>query len=995
MSMGGESGAIQRVLEIASSTRVLRERRLAALRASPDGVLLGRHFLNLRGVAEHCAAETGVGISNLLDQNGFERIVRHCASASRSLGRLLDSRPGLAGALSASLRDLYDAGVGPEQLTSEQREIRQVYEAMLATLARLQNDGIYERVGLFQLACRGAADWIRRLGIAGVEVHGATELVGSAGDLVEALAKEVPLRMFQADWANAYAEELRENWPWQFSPESVEIVETPALSRDGEIPDGVLQVSAPPSPREEIEAVARAILRLFETGTQPGQICVVARSLETHAAWIESVFAEFDIPYTSSLSEPFIRHPEARRWLDLAEALLGGLETAPTLRVLISTRLVATREDASRLPIVADFLARHAGVVRGMVDWRAGLDQAAQIAKAERVDFEPGDFEALGSTLEVIADSAASLVASKSFAECGIRLMNAMDALFDPPEDEETRQIDADVRGALAGMAGLDYADQAAESGNHITRDELLEALEQVLRSLKRSPREADCGGVRVLDALQARGVPCDHLMIVGLAHGNWPREHREDPFLPGAAREALRQKTGRPVPTAKRADAEERFLLGLMLSQARMSVRLSWASEDSSGRPVAPSSLLRSLPFVGPRTSVVEHAEAEGNSDDLLARGSGLVRGIARISTENSSQLLLDLTREFATELVPPVRAGLAQIAAVEQSDGEDLSYDGAMDPDAVRRPERFSPSHVEMLGRCPLSAFFSRSLRVHEVQSPPPDALEKRERGSFLHRALACLYQRLFDTGALAPGESPERALERARELLPEAIETGAEELRKRLRERHPRVWTSLKTRLMEAADDFCQRDLSTLLPDGLTELAVEQEIRFGFDTAAGRFDLRGTPDRVLTLNSGETRMGDYKSNSNVASYVRRPGMARGEVLQLPLYVLGTAQVKEKETVSGEALPVEPWPLRDRNNQRAKRASLSLSDVEECVPRVLDVLATLQRDALFPFRRGLQCEFCAYEVACRKNHSPSEQRVTGATAFRDYFALHGVQDE
>ena len=54
---------------------------------------------------------------------------------------------------------------------------------------------------------------------------------------------------------------------------------------------------------------------------------------------------------------------------------------------------------------------------------------------------------------------------------------------------------------------------------------------------------------------MQARGVPFDHLFVIGLSHGTWPREHRDDPFLPSALRQRLRRETRRPVPFRELAE--------------------------------------------------------------------------------------------------------------------------------------------------------------------------------------------------------------------------------------------------------------------------------------------------------------------------------------------------------------------------------------------------------------------------------------------------------
>ena len=212
-------------LEIAASTRVLRERRWHALARAREGVVLGLELLNLRALAERCASETGVAVRAQLGAEGAARAVSVCARRLPRLGPLLAERPALGHALAGTLRDLRDAGVPPDALPDEVAELRELYVQFEATLARLADDGVVDRVGLFRLAGRGARRFVEHRGIVRAEVHGATELVGSAGDLIDALAAVLPaggLRFFQPDWGDAHAERLRAEWPWRrFTPEAV------------------------------------------------------------------------------------------------------------------------------------------------------------------------------------------------------------------------------------------------------------------------------------------------------------------------------------------------------------------------------------------------------------------------------------------------------------------------------------------------------------------------------------------------------------------------------------------------------------------------------------------------------------------------------------------------------------------------------------------------------------------------------------------------------
>src|SRR5262249_55855253 len=79
-----------------------------------------------------------------------------------------------------------------------------------------------------------------------------------------------------------------------------------------------------------------------------------------------------------------------------------------------------------------------------------------------------------------------------------------------------------------------------------------------------------DGGGIRVLDAMQARGLAFDTVVLVGLNADSWPRPARPDPFLSDADRSALRNRIRRPVPLKEERLQEERLILALTLGSAR-----------------------------------------------------------------------------------------------------------------------------------------------------------------------------------------------------------------------------------------------------------------------------------------------------------------------------------------------------------------------------------------------------------------------------------------
>ena len=982
---------IQRTLEVAASARILQYRRRRALEDSCERVVLGRHFVTLRGLAEACVAETGIALRGELAGPALARVVRHCARRISALAALVDTQPGAIRALAGTLRDLRDAGVSPDALPASLRPLRELYTSVERSLVQLEQEGLFDRISLFRLARRGAADWLRRLAFTRVDVYGATELVGSAGDLIETIAEIVPLCVHQPDWDAPYTRELRESVPWSFPMQPEPVVDEPVLRSEVPASDDVLRCTQTPGPREELEVVAQQILERLEAGAVPSKICVVARSLEPYAPWLEPVFGSYGIPFTSSLGEPVLRHPRVRARLDLARALGRRLEREPTLALLRSPylhwkRFRAAEGSRARVPLLAESLARM-GRVRRSGDWLTALADANSLLDELFPKPEPENLKLLERILRELDEDRVRFSSATSWEE---RVRALADAEARWLEDAEVESLSET---ALQRLRWLDRIDQLCGWHEQPSDEEFVSALEGTLRDTRQRPGQVAQAGVWVLDALQARAFPTQHLFLLGLNHESWPLELREDPFLPGWVREQVRSKTRRPLPVPHLQQEEDRFLLGLLLSQATQSVSLSWHERDAAGRARAASMYLHELPFVSPATSGLERAKSARKklSEKFLSSNAALQQAALTLGASQGEAALLALARALTPEQVDPLSAGLELVRLSEARAPGDLRYDGVLGAESLELPKTFSPSFLERLGQCPQRAFFNSLLRVRELHTPPIHEFDSREAGNVLHRVLRVIYGALFASKQLGPGQSAERALEKARGLLPDVLAAEAGPLRSHLLARQGAVWDALERQLGEATLDLLRRDLDRLLPEGITGLELEKELEFTRICDGEELRVRGKADRILELVSGELRVGDYKTRMDPKEFLSPRAIEQGTALQIPLYVLGVGARHPGRAVMGEVLAVPLRPERDREGTRARPHMRALEEVEAKASPALATLSRLLREGHFPFRRNPQCHHCPYVVACRKAHPPSEERVRTAAPFREYFALHG----
>ncbi len=90
-------------------------------------------------------------------------------------------------------------------------------------------------------------------------------------------------------------------------------------------------------------------------------------------------------------------------------------------------------------------------------------------------------------------------------------------------------------------------------------------------------------GGVQVLDVMEARARTFEHLFLIGMNRGVFPRPVQEDPLVPDFIRRELVQLLP-DLPIKEQGFEEERYLFAQLVSSSP-NVILSWQSSDEEGK--------------------------------------------------------------------------------------------------------------------------------------------------------------------------------------------------------------------------------------------------------------------------------------------------------------------------------------------------------------------------------------------------------------------------
>lgn len=489
------------------------------------------------------------------------------------------------------------------------------------------------------------------------------------------------------------------------------------------------------------------------------------------------------------------------------------------------------------------------------------------------------------------------------------------------------------MEGAIESLAALEG----------LAAEEPLETLLEALADLS-EPAGSDAG-VHVLDAMAARGLPFDALVVLGLNERVFPRYILEDAFVRDAVRSRLEHRLGCRMQRKLAGYDEERLLFALLLGSAD-EVTLVCQRSDDRGRLRVPSVFFGKPAVQVPRRPA---ARLRAAPFELLTRREAALRTGQGVTAG----------RAFGWDVTPLSRAE-AFLRAVE-APGPLTKHDGL-----VRSKEYWgavaglglSPTALERLAECPFRYFAAQMLDLEELEEPEEEeSLSNLEIGSLYHKALEKHYK--HEAGDL------EKAL----------AETFAsfEEQRSI---RYPVLWDVEKERIGETLATFiASEDFSEFQPREF-EKALRAELPMdvgGRKTVA----FRGFIDRIDVAADGAFRVVDYKKSRGKYGSTMETGIFKKGWLQAPIYLLLAekalrAPSPEKSTFFYyfiESLVAgEKWALSLDGTFFGRRA--------EFEARFRGLLEAIPRGE-FPIRPGEHCRSCEFGTVCRKSHLPTRLRA------------------
>lgn len=1011
------------VLVVVPTTRLAEhvERRLGQRFGSRVAV----HVLHYRALAFRILDSDSARAPRVLTRRLRQGVLEQALSdvPPNPWSEFVERRPGALSGLLGALDDLQEAGITAQQARevldrgAGERAVARIHAAYVTRLRAVRQAGFVDECGFIESAARKAEAFVNRVDFRAILHHGAYELIGVHLELLRALERAAPVTFLLPAEPGSPTYAFAERFARRHLLEDGDDIERLADRAGGCLAKRLRclydEDSRPQSPESstvmfrntqgavpEISLAVRHALGRIDDDTPAEEVAVLARSLEPYAVAVESVIGD-RIPVSTSARVPLRRDAAVHDLLVVLRVLDEDFPRGATVEILRSPRirwdaLGAERPFGDR----AEAWSREAKLLRGLEGWtrdlpawasdvwiREDADEDERARRLEEGRRRSERSEAMGRALTLLA-ARLEPERARPWAEHAELLEAFVREVLPGRGDDES---DPAIRALLEVLEDLADLDDLRGRSTAVPFGEMVRWISRAVDDTDIPLAESDTRGIRVLDAMQARGLTFRRVFLVGVNERFFPRVPREDAFLEDDARRRLIEHTGRPLPVKSEGDDEEHLLLALVLGAARDGIEVSWQRADDDGKSKTPSLALREIARVARGTpdlaSLLHESQRVPAHPRAWLETLGRDPGLLSAREERVLLALQSAGPGLASELLAsrgeaPVR-GLDMLHATESFVPGELHYDARVGAGA-RLPERYSVTAVERLGRCPLQFFFHDVLRVRELeQEATLFGVEARELGVQVHRALEILYSRLRSEGRISGGDA---AADRARalELVPEAWREATESLDRRMANQLQFFWRWYGQRWIDALKAFVSDDLYRMSSGGwrIADLEKTEQRTLDFGNGA-RATFSARFDRVLAGDAGVV-VGDYKSSGKLGERIDITRMLKGAALQVALYfMLGG------ERAAVELLGVGPEydPTTTAESDRRPRFSGFENPAQrDGFVETVRTLLSLAGSGSFPMNSDRHCAWCPYRQGCRHNHAPSLEREKLASDSSEY---------
>jgi ATP-dependent helicase/nuclease subunit B len=990
--------------------------------------------------------------------------------------RLLDEHFGprsvrarrLSVAYRETLRDLEEANVDPDQFLefhfedlirsdNDRRRVTDLLTVQKAFRARLNDTGILPPYGVVREAMKAvrSGQCERLAQYPEIIFYGFYDLNGVDADFFQAVARAYPTTLFFPYRHNhpafAFSQRFYELNLYQGGGVPVHLEDStrvralgPALDRlfdpgpsPAVAPDPAVQKSvrflSVSGLRDEAWRVAKEILALHESPSPCipfSDMGIVARTLDPYRGVLCQVLREHGIPFSLEGGQPLLRYPLAKLCLGLLTLRRMDFP-AQTVQDIIgspyfsSDALKNAEDPAQRLFHWRRMIERLA-IHSGWSQWQGKLSPWTKqefelyphlMAEGSEGHLVPREDTAalweLLRALNIRLDPKTPFPSWRAMAEAARDILERHIAV---PTDKEDQKVWDTLLACLEDLKRFDHVDALSSSNAGSEPWSLfLEALHEKLERATLDVSE-DHRGVRVMDAMEARGESFRVLFLLGLNEGLFPRQVREDPLLQDPLRYLFHQPAGYWILPKLAGYDEEKLLFTLMASAASERLYCFFARADDAGQAQVPSIYLRELARAC-GVDLEEQAELVPRqpfakleklpASRLCPKEISLLVAMERAEPPANGATPREVSAFFKPLGLDgePFQSALERLPEFNRS-GEPGGLDGRVGPPSkfMRRLESWglSPTALDSFSRCPFQFYASRVMGLVDPEEPSERGdLAAWVRGKIYHEILQRFYEKLKTTGYWSrPADTPwAPELHRSIELIFQKFhwqELGV----------YPVLWESIKRQMTWHLNRFVAMDISEIRASGLRPAYFEEmlrsEVQDGDRGSGPRLVFHGQPDRVDRDEEGRrARVVDYKSRWPASRGSLEKMVLKSLAHQPPVYL---ELVKNDPRLSSPDTQVEGafYYILEESPEITNAAAVhrfSADAWKQIRAPFFDRIALFTRHIaqgdfiIIPNEeREGHCHYCAFSLVCRKSHGMTRHRAEHSRQRAEYDAL-GVE--
>lgn len=741
---------------------------------------------------------------------------------------------------------------------------------------------------------------------------------------------------------------------------------------------GGIQLIEAPEPAQEVAAVLRDVKAKLLAGVRPDDILIALRDWQRYHTFFAMYQRLYDLPLLLHYGTPMATNP-AIVMLMRVLSLSGSDPDAPTafrrrdlLDVLRSPYIQAPGFDDAAIALL-DRISHEKRVLAGRDNWLQAIDSAGEDYYDEDGDLYPAITDShtsadLSLALEdffrhITPPERATLLAYVTWLENLI----GPDSL-EHPEDDPEEAIQPHQIYSLNIPQAIRAIDDATEMERFLNRDvaalnqfkELLGGMlitQDFLRStLKDEPapmywrdlyaslknglaneRTANrnpirSGRVLVTTATDARGLPHDHVYILGLSEGIFPAEVPENPLYLRSEIEALRGRGVIMQTPDERADDNGIFYE--LISLPRQTLTLSRPTVQD-GKNWVESHLWRmtqrvfeALPITRLNIGdVVPPTDVTSLDEAVLTVADGLSNGTLSTSDEGITIYRWLVNDSEQRDYWQHIAHGRATEATRLSRSAHD-AYSGRLQhpdlieivaTDFINERHIWSASQMGEFGMCPYRFFAKRLLKLDALDEPQ-EGLDALQLGSLNHKILEVTYNEIIDADLTIEPQNRADALDILHHVADEWLVKAPEVYKFR----ESALWQQEQQVIKRRLHALVEMDFSPAAP--LNKGAAPRrpfalELKFGYmgenappvriPLAEGQTILvRGSIDRVDLIGDDELIVVDYKSGSTPISI---NDMESGRHFQMMVYLLALEQMLVEEGQSQRITAGAFWHIRN----------------------------------------------------------------------------------